>query len=135
MTNERPGKIKDADRIAGIIENRKSSNVREPHGMPTQTMQGVHWWIKFLEPRQQYEVDRFKKKAWELPYQDRMAGCLIIYYKLSGRDQSELLAMRDRGIYWRGDSLEFMRVRQKVDMSKIDKSSIGKLLKKIIRKV
>jgi len=134
MSDDRPAKIEDVDRIASIIENRKASNSSEPHGIPAQTMQGAHWWIKFLEPRQQYEVDRFLKKAWQLPYQNRIADCLIIYYKLSGREQSELLAMREREIYWRGDSLEFMRIRQKVDMNKLDKANMKQLLKKIIKR-
>ena len=134
MKNDRPEKIQDVDRIAEIIENRKASKCREPRGIPTQTMQGAHWWIKFLEPRAQYEVDKFIKKSWELPYQNRISDCLVIYYRLSQHEQSEILAMRDRGIFWRGDSIEFMRIRQKVDMNKIDKSNLTHLLKTIIRR-
>lgn len=132
--SERPEKLSDIDRIAEIIENRKACNCGEPRGMPNQTMQGAQWWIKFLEPRQQHEVDRFVRNNWQLPYQDRIAHCLVIYYRLRHSEQSEIVAMRDKGIHWRGDSINFMRIRAKVDMNKIDKSKIISMMQTIIRR-
>jgi len=125
-------KLSDIDRIANIIENRKSAKCSEPRGMPTQTMQGAQWWIKFLETRLQHEVDTKTKKGWNLPYQERIADCLKIFYRLRHNEQAELLAMRDRGICWRGDTVEFMRIRAKVDMNKINKSKLTRTMKTII---
>ena len=126
---EKPG---DIDRLTAIIENRQASNCSEPRGMPTQTDQAVQWWIKFLEPRMQHETDMKTKKGWHLPYQERLTDCLKIFYRMRHSEQAELVAMRDRGIQWRGDSIEFMRIRQKVDVNKIDKAGMLKLAKRLV---
>jgi hypothetical protein len=130
--SKQPEKLSDIDRLKIIIENRQTCNCREPRGMPTDPDQAARWWIKFLELRQDYEIDRQTKKGWVLPYQERISDCLKIYYRLPQSAQSELVAMRDRGIYWRGDGIQFMRTRAKVDMDKIDKTNLTKMMKTVI---
>jgi len=129
---EKPEKPNDIDRLVAIIENRQASNCGDPRGMPTNPQQAAHWWIKFLEPRLQHEIDMKTKKGWHLPYQERLADCLKIFYRMRHSEQAELVAMRGRGIQWRGDSIEFMRIRQKVDVNKIDKAGMLKLAKRLV---
>jgi len=54
------------------------------------------------------------------PYQERIADCLTVYFKLNHADQRYLQELRGQGIYWRGDSIEFMRKRVKVKPEDIE---------------
>jgi len=140
-------KLTDVQRLMDIINDRIDAGTRKPVPMPDNQQDAAKWFIGILEDRLQFEVDELKtvtksdndkskigSKYWFLPYQDRIAECLISYYRLPHADQVQIVEWSTKKIMWRGDSMKFMKTRVKVDMSKIDKTKIFSMMKTIIAK-
>lgn len=112
-----------------VINNRMDNKIKHPVGMPNHQQDFAIAWMKFLEPRMKYEIATEKLD----PYQERIVDCLIIFYKLSKSDQEYLNKLRSEGIYWRGDSIEFMKKREKVTPEYLaDKDKLRNMLKSMI---
>lgn len=100
----------DIQRLMDIANNRKDRRIKHPVGLPDHPQEIAKTWISFCEPRAKYEIATENID----PYQERLADCLKIFYKLSHADQGYINQLRAKGIYWRGDSIEFMKMREKV---------------------
>ena len=120
--------ITNVQRLMDVINNRMDSGIRIPAGMPEIRQEAAKWWINLLEPRMQHEIVENNTDQ----YQERLVDCLTIFYKLPHADQQQIIAWSENKIMWRGDSMKFMRTRAKVDMSKIDKSKMFRMMKTII---
>jgi hypothetical protein len=127
---ETPEPKTDIQRLMDVVNNRVDTGIKHPVGLPEHPQEIAKTWINFCEPRMKHEI---ATSAID-PYQERLADCLKIFYKLNHVDQRYLSELRSRGIYWRGDSIKFMKVREKVDMDKIDKEKIFKMMKSVIYK-
>ena len=135
--NEHVERVTDIQRLMDVINNRKDNKINHPVGLPEHPQEAAKSWINFLEPRMKHEIDEFRtkhdKSSWHLPYQDRLVDCLTIYYRLSHTDQQYLQILRSKGIYWRGDSMDFMRKREKVTPEFIaDKQKLKAMLNSMI---
>jgi len=120
--------LTNVQRLMDIINNRRDAGKQQPFGFPDNQQEFAQQFIKFLEPRMKYEIDELGK----LPYQERLAECLVNYYRLSHHNQKYLHHLRENNVYWRGDSIEFMKAREKIDMNKIDKTKLKSMIKSII---
>lgn len=120
--------LTNVQRLMDIINNRMDNGIRKPVMFPENQQETAQWWIKFLEPRMKHEIVKDNTDQ----YQERIADCLTIFYKLSEADQGYLYGLQQRGIWWRGDSIKFMKTRAKVDMNKIDKTKLFGMMKTII---
>jgi len=129
VIEEKP-QLTNIQRLMDIINNRKDNGIRQPYAFPDSPQEAAKYWIHFLEERMKYEIDTTKN----LPYQERLADCLEIFYKLSTTDQRYLTSLReDKGIYWRGDSIEFMKKRECVTPEMIaDKAKLMRVMRKMI---
>lgn len=133
-------RLTDIQRLMNVINNRRDNKCAHPVGLPEHPQEAAQTWINFIEPRMKFEIDELRtkndKSGWHLPYQERLVDCLEIYYKLSHTDQHYLQKLRSEGIYWRGDSIEFMKVREKVTPDSLkDKEKIRSTMRSIIKKI
>lgn len=124
--------LTNVQRLMDIINNRRDNNIRQPVGMPEGQQEAAKWFIKLLEPRNKFEkVDKNID-----PYQERLADCLKTYYKFKQHEQTYILGLINSGIKWRGDSIEFMKVRAKVTLEFMaDKDKLRKTMKSMIMKM
>ena len=123
-------------RIMDVVNNREQSRCGYPRCFPEDRKKVPAWWIKFLEKpfdterdeliivTPKNEKDKKIKKIWRTPYQDRVIDCLKIFYKLRYAEQQELVSMRQSYVFWRGDSMKFMRLRAQIKPQDIKKSEI-----------
>ena len=119
-------------RLMDIVNNRIDQRIKHPVGLPDHPQEIAKTWINFCEPRDKYEIATTVLD----PYQERLADCLKIFYKLSHADQGYLNQLRSKGIYWRGDSIEFMRKREKVTPEMLkDKEKLRRVLHTMIAKM
>ena len=102
--------LTNVQRLMDIINNRIDNDIRQPLGMPDNQQDAAKWFINLLEPRIKFE----KVENNIDPYQERLADCLKTYYKFNQHEQHYILGLIDKGIKWRGDSVEFMKVRDMV---------------------
>lgn len=122
----------DIQRLMDIVNNRKDNHIKQPIGLPEHPQEIAKTWINFCEPRLKYEIIENGIDQ----YQERIADCLTIYYKLSHADQGYLQRLRSNGMYWRGDSIEFMREREKVTHEMVaDKTQLRLDLHKMLNKM
>jgi hypothetical protein len=122
--------LTNVQRLMDIINNRRDNKISNPCGMPESQQDAAKWWIKLLEQRFQHEkVDNNID-----PYQERLVDCLVEYYKFSHSDQSYILSLFDKGVMWRGDSIKFMKIREKItnDMA-IDKVGLMRVMRSMCR--
>ena len=143
--NETPEFITPVQRLMDIINNRMDRHKSHPAMMPEKQQDAAEWWITKQEPMHSDEKARLewsqpkranedRKQYWKTPYADRLCETLSTFYKLSHADQMYILDLHEQGIWWRGDSIEFMRIREKVDMNKIDKGKITAMMRNVIHK-
>ena len=146
---ETQAKVSDVQRLMDIINNRIDSGTRKPTPMPDGQQEGAKWFISILEPRMQFEIDELKtitksdndknrigQKYWHLPYQDRLAECLIAFYRLPHADQIQIVEWSGNNIMWRGDKISFMRKRAKVTPEFLaDKGKLRKMLHSMIANI
>jgi len=126
--------LTNVQRLMDVINNRRDNGIKHPQGMPEGQQEGAKWWIKLLEPRMQFEVDEISKR--HMPYQERLADCLVKYYKHTDAEQRRILGWIRDGVAWRGDSIEFMEVRAKVTPAmKIDRDGLMRAMKAMTGKV
>jgi len=118
--------LTNVQRLMDIINNRRDAGKRQPYGFSEQPQEFAQQFIKFLELRMKYEIDTLKL----LPYQERLSDCMISYYRLNNGDQHYLHNLREKGIWWRGDSIKFMRIREKITPEMMaDKSGLMKVMR------
>ena len=127
---EKPQRLTNIQRLMDIVNNRIDNRILKPEGFPVGQQEIAKYWIDFLEPRLKHEVADDRTD----PYQERLANCLSAFYKLNHRDQRYINKLRAEGVFWRGDSMEFMRLREKLKMAKIDKTRLFSMMKTIIRR-
>ncbi len=141
-------KLSDVQRLMDIINSRIDAGTRKPVPMPENQQEAAKWFIGILEPRMQFEIDELTtitksdgdksiigKKYWKLPYQERLAECLIAYYRLPHADQIQIVEWSQNKIMWRGDKMSFMRKRAKVTPEMLaDKGRLKSMLHKIVAK-
>ena len=124
--------LTNVQRLMDIANNRKDQGIKHPVGLPDHPQELAKSWINFLEPRMKHEVSTEKLD----PYQERIADCLKIFYKLSHSDQGYINQLRSKGIYWRGDSIKFMRMREKVTPEMLaDKEKLRQALHSMVAKI
>jgi hypothetical protein len=102
--------LTNVQRLMDVINNRKDNKIRQPFGFPDHPQEAAKFWIDFIEPRMKYEIST----ASVDPYQERLVNTLKEFYKLSIPHQRYLIQLRGKGIYWRGDTIEFMQKREKI---------------------
>ena len=75
------------------------------------------WWLNMMEPAQPDEVPRQvplnsgEGSRWICPYHNRVLHSLSIFLRRPASEQRVIVAAREDGIFWRGDSIIFfMRV-------------------------
>jgi len=119
-------------RLMDIINDRRDKGFHHPPPMPHHPQQAAQWWIDFCECRMKYEIETEKLD----PYQERLADSLVHFYKLSSKDQQYIANLKEKGIYYRGDSIEFMKVREKVTPEAVQKckGNINRFLKSVVYK-
>ena len=138
-----PELICPVQRLMNIINNRMDKNASHPAMMPEKQQEAAEWWKAMQEPMGKDEKATLEwtapKKAtdsrrqyWKTPYADRIATTLIEFYKLSHADQMYIIDLHSQGIWWRGDSIKFMKLREKVDMGRIDKAKLFTMMKTVI---
>jgi len=126
--------LSDVQRLMNIINNRMDNGIKKPVGMPDHAQEAAKWFIKLLETRMKHEVDNPEINHY--PYQDRLVDCLKTYYKFNRQDQQYILCLIDDGISWRGDSIEFMKVREKVKPEMVaDKVKLKAMLSKMVSRM
>jgi len=139
----------DIQRLMDIINSRIDFGTRKPVMMPEGQQEAAKWFIGILEPRMQFEIDELKtvtrsdndknrigQKYWFLPYQDRIAECLVTFYRLPHADQVQIVKWSEENIMWRGDKMSFMRKREKVTPEFLaDKDKLRSMLKSMIARV
>ncbi len=124
-------KVTNVQRLMDIINNRRDSGTRKPVPMPEGQQESAKWFIGILEPRMQFEIATDKCD----PYQERLAECLIAYYRLPHADQIQIVEWSQNKIMWRGDKMSFMRKRAKVTPEMLaDKGKLKSMLHKIVAK-
>ena len=127
-------KLTNIQRLMDIINSRMDSGTRKPVMFPDSQQEAAKFFIGILEPRMQFEIDELKmitksdndknkigQKYWFLPYQERLAECLITFYRLPHADQVQIVKWSNEKIMWRGDKMNFMRKRAKVTPEMIAK--------------
>ena len=102
--------LTNIQRLMDIANNRIDAGVSHPVGLPEHPQEIAKSWINFVEPRMKYEIATNKGD----PYQERLVHTLVKFYKSSHADQRYLMQLRSKGIYWRGDSIKFMKMRANV---------------------
>jgi len=141
--SEIAAQITPVQRLMDVINNRRDADKSHPAMMPEKQQDAAKWWMTKVEPMSKGEKPRLEwtkpkrntdetKQYWVTPYADRLSETLSAFYKLSHPDQMYILDLQQQGIWWRGDSIKFMRTREKVDMGKIDKSKLFSMMKTII---
>ena len=71
------------------------------------------WWLNMMEPPQPEETPRQvplnsgEGSRWVCPYHSRILYTLSIFLRLSVSDQRIVVAAREDGIFWRGDTIKF----------------------------
>lgn len=121
--------------LMDLINNMADARKKKPAMMPAHPQEAANWWIGLQEPPSDDEVpiESWTKprsqtdiptKFWKTPYNDRLVDTLKIFYNLSHAYQMYIIDLHSQGIWWRGDSIEFMKVRESVDVGKIDTTAI-----------
>jgi len=138
-----PELISPVQRLMDVINDRRDMDVVRPAMMPEQQQRAAEWWTTKQEPMAGDERPRLewarpergtdeRKRYWKTPYADRLCETLSRFYRLSHADQMYILDLHSQGIWWRGDDIEFMRLREKVDPAQIDKQELLKQMRSII---
>ena len=117
-TVEEKEPLTNDQRLMDVINNRKDNKIRQPFGFPDHPQEAAKFWIDFIEPRMKYEISTVSVD----PYQERLVNTLKEFYKLPIPHQRYLIQLRGKGIYWRGDTIEFMQRREKITPEMIQKA-------------
>ena len=137
--------ITPVQRLMDIINNRMDNNSIMPAMMPHKQQEAAEWWITMQEPiaydekahlewSQPKRLNEERFQYWKTPYADRICETLSAFYRLNHAEQMYIIDLQSQGIWWRGDSIKFMKIREKVDMNKIDKTNLKDMMKKVISK-
>lgn len=144
---EAPEFITPVQRLMDIINNRMDARTSHPAMMPERQQEAAEWWITKQEPMGDNEkagldwtipkkATDVRKQYWKTPYADRLTDTLIIFYKLNHAEQMYILDLHSQGIWWRGDSIEFMKKLEKVTPEMVaDKVKLRAMLHKMVGKM
>lgn len=119
-----PPFVSPVQTLMDVINNRADAGNKRPAMMPAHPQQAAEWWISLQEPAGDDEQPRLawtkakpnesSKQYWIVPYSQRLSETLKRFYKLSHGDQMKIIDWHEQGIWWRGDSIEFMEARANV---------------------
>lgn len=89
-----------------------------PAPFPSDKRHAVEWWLNTMqEPEKPYE--RPNKTSiqgspeavrWDYPYLVRVCDSLKKFIAMPKEDREAVVKAKEFGVYWRGDSIEFLRM-------------------------
>jgi hypothetical protein len=83
----------------------------KPKMFPVDPRAAASYWINHQEPAHEFteavqRIEQGDKSFWRTPYHDRISGTLKIFLSLQPIHQTFVIEHIERGIPWRGDSVE-----------------------------
>jgi len=142
--SEIPPQVTPVQRLMDIINDRRNAEKSHPAMMPEQQQDAANWWMTKQEPVGKWEKATLewskpkrnteaRTRYWKTPYADRLSETLSAFYKLTHAEQLYILDLHSQGIWWRGDSIDFMKKRASVTPEMIvDKNTLMKVMKRMI---
>ena len=98
-----------------IIDNHHGSAGHHPAGMPHNAMEAAKWFISLIEFQKSGEgikemTTKTSKTYWAWPYSDRVISSLKLFYRQSPKMQTIIVAAKQDGVHWRGDTMKVFLV-------------------------
>ena len=116
MFNDKPQTIENRPPdLIDVLSRIMMRSKHKPRMFPSDPRAAASYWIAHQEPACEHteaveRVDQGDKSYWKTPYHDRLCGTLKIFLKLKSPQQIFVIEHIDRGIPWRGDSIEMFNL-------------------------
>lgn len=86
----------------------------KPKMFPVDPRAAASYWINHQEPPHEFteavqKIEQGDKSYWRTPYHDRLTETLKIFLSLKSPQQVFVIEHIERGIPWRGDSVEMFK--------------------------
>lgn len=99
------------DTLQRYLEVRQQTILPDP--MPPNIGSAVEWWVKTMQaPQGRHEAPHHapvvggRGSRWEYAYQTRVVDNLRRFLRLPRKDRDMIVAAREDGVYWRGESIQ-----------------------------